>query len=155
MRCLHSRSACENLPGAYASRAKMANLAIIGLLLMTTSVRGMPDGVEDSNRSSWANDIRGIDAPYKPVDREVQPNIIGLSLVERVPKTLRILYIIKLSFLYRLMKQINKSLVYEKIKFHTYYLLETDFPALQGAHTTACSVPMHHMARVPILASNS
>ena len=44
------------------------------------------------------------------------------------------------------MKQINKSFIYEQIKLHTYYLLETDFPALQGAHTAACSVPMHHMA---------
>ena len=44
------------------------------------------------------------------------------------------------------MKQINESFIYEKIKLHPYCLLETDFPALQGAHTTACSVPMHHMA---------
>ena len=71
--------------------------------------------------------------------------IIGLSLVERVPKTLRILYCIKLGFIYRLNKQINKRVIYEKVKLHTYYLLETDFPALQGAHTAACSVPMHHM----------
>ena len=68
-----------------------------------------------------------------------------LSLVERVPKTLRILHCIKLGFIYRLNKQINKCVIYEKVKLHTYYLLETDFPALQGAHTAACSVPMHHM----------
>ena len=63
-----------------------------------------------------------------------------LSLVERVPKPRRILYRIKLGFLYRLNKQINERVIYEKVKLHTYYLLETDFPALQGAHTTACSV---------------
>ena len=44
--------------------------------------------------------------------------------VERVPKLLRILYSIKLGFLYRLMEQINESFIYEKIKLHTYYLLE-------------------------------
>ena len=27
-----------------------------------------------------------------------------------------------------------------------YYSLETDVPALQGAHTAACSVSTHHMA---------
>ena len=53
---------------------------------------------------------------------------------------------IKLGFLYRLNKQINERAIYEKAKLHTYYLLETDFPALQGTHTTACSVPMHHIA---------
>ena len=58
-----------------------------------------------------------------------------MSLVERVPKLLRILYCIKLGFLYRLSKQINGRFIYEKVKLHTYYLLETDFPALQGAHS--------------------
>ena len=44
------------------------------------------------------------------------------------------------------MKQIKTSSIFEKAEPHTYYLLETDFPALQGTHTTACSVPMHHIA---------
>ena len=88
MRCQHSWSACENLPGAYASRAKMANLAIVGLLLMTTSVYAMPDGDGDSTRSSWANDIRGI-TPYKPVDREVQPNIMDVHLGRPLWRQLR------------------------------------------------------------------
>ena len=69
-----------------------------------------------------------------------------LSQVERVPKPLRILYSIKLGFLYRLNKQINERFIYEKVNVHIYYSLETDFPALQGAHTTACSVSMHHIA---------
>ena len=68
-----------------------------------------------------------------------------LSLVERVPKLLRILYSIKLGFLYRLNKQINERFIYEKVNVHIYYSLETDVPALQGAHTAACSVPMHHI----------
>ena len=59
---------------------------------------------------------------------------------------MRILYSLKLGFLYRLNKQINGRFIYEKIHVHICYSLETDFPALQGAHTTACSVPMHHIA---------
>ena len=69
----------------------------------------------------------------------------NLSLVERVPMPLRILYSIKLGFLYRLNKQINERFIYEKVNVHIYYSLETDVPALQGAHTAACSVPMHHI----------
>ena len=62
------------------------------------------------------------------------------------PPAKRIPYSIKLGFLYRLNKQINERFIYEKANVHIYYSLETDFPALQGAHTTACSVPMHHIA---------
>ena len=42
-------------------------------------------------------------------------------------------------------KQMNESFIYEKANVHIYYSLETDVPALQGAHTAACSVPMHHI----------
>ena len=75
------------------------------------------------------------------------PGLLSLSLVERVPKLLRILVdSIKLGFLYRLNEQINEHFIDEKANVHIYYSLETDVPALQGAHTAACSVSMHHMA---------
>ena len=50
-----------------------------------------------------------------------------------------------MGFLCRLSKQINEQFIDEKVNVHIYYSLETDVPALQGAHTAACSVPMHHI----------
>ena len=44
------------------------------------------------------------------------------------------------------MKQIKGSFIYDLVNLYIYYSLETDFPALQGAHTTACSVHMHRIA---------
>ena len=70
----------------------------------------------------------------------------GLYLCCQFHAHTRILYSIKLGFLYRLNKQINERFIYEKVNVHIYYSLETDVPALQGAHTAACSVPMHHIA---------
>ena len=81
-------SARANSPSAYAPRATMANLTILGLLLMTASVQGMPDGDNDSGRSSWAADIRGI-TPYKAVDREVQPNIMNVHVGRPLWRQLR------------------------------------------------------------------
>ena len=50
----------------------VVTITILGLLLMATSVQGMPSDEDDAGRSSWANDIRGI-TTFKAVDREVQP----------------------------------------------------------------------------------
>ena len=72
-------SARANPPSAYAPRATMATLAILGPLLMTASAQGMPGDDDDSGRSSWAADIRGI-TPFKAVDREVQPNIMDVHI---------------------------------------------------------------------------
>ena len=78
-----------------------------------------------------------------------------LSLVERVPKPLRILCSIKLGFLYRVNKQINERFIYEKVNVHNYYSLETDVPALQGAHTAAWRRVTGASPRMPRMPSAS
>ena len=88
MRRQHSWGARANPPSAYASRVRMVTITIIGLLLMTTSVQGMPGDDDDAGRSSWANDIRGITV-FRAVDREVQPNIMNVHVGRPLWRQLR------------------------------------------------------------------
>ena len=100
----------------------------------------------DARKTSTNHSLQAANA-----DLGLEGAFMSLSLVERVPKPLRILYSIKLGFLYRLNKQINERFIYEKVNVYIYYSLETDVPALQGAHTAACSVPIvraHNLGQI-------
>ena len=72
--------------------------------------------------------------------------------VERVPKPIRTnpnpIYH-KIGSSLSLDEANKQTLHLRKANFHTYYSLETDFPPLQGAHTTACSVPTRVLVYAP------